>query len=228
MEAVESTSPYKNVDACNTGYVPSVLVANGTNAVAPSRRRLRNTVVRSTRSTRRNSAWWFCHMMRMTAKLSAYATTFGHIFSSPDVNSASDGVRNCGKTIPRTSSMMAKAKTPSEKASKRCLFMQSPQSIRPVPSIGRAVTFEKDARRPRSRRAAHRIFALWEDRFETDSRMLHSCVLVRRTRRGRGRHVAGVRVFVRCEHAARPAYRANLARGNDDVRGRDVRVTPQS
>ena len=58
----------------------------------------------------------------MTAKLKAYAIRIGHIARSEWASCRASGCPRCGTTNPNTNSVIAKAKTPSENASKRALF----------------------------------------------------------------------------------------------------------
>lgn len=62
----------------------------------------------------------------MTAKLSRYAAKLGQRFSSARVNAASLACARTasGSAMPKISSVTANAKTPSVKASKRCLLTE--------------------------------------------------------------------------------------------------------
>src|SRR5579864_3568538 len=94
------------------------------NAVPPSSSRFQKTVTRSMRVTMRNSAWWLCHMIPMTATLRAYEMRLGHWESKPCARSASEVFLTRGTTKPSASSVNAKAKTPSEKPSNRALCIR--------------------------------------------------------------------------------------------------------
>jgi hypothetical protein len=54
-------------------FSASSAVGNGTKATNISRSRFRNSSGLSTTAITWNSAWWFTHMMPITAKLTAYA-----------------------------------------------------------------------------------------------------------------------------------------------------------
>ena len=62
-----------------------------------------------------NIWWWLIHMMPMVRKLITYATRAGHCARS----ASHSAVLGAGRLMPSTSSVMAMAKTPSAKVSRR-------------------------------------------------------------------------------------------------------------